>query len=99
MRFIVALRDTEASFTEICAQFGISRKTGYKWLARYEQQGPAALHDERAGPRRPAHTTPDEVIAVLLDARKDHPRWGPRKLRAWLRAHAPTRALPAPSTI
>lgn len=100
MRFIVALRDGAASFTEVCAQFGISRKTGYKWLARYERDGPTALHDHRAGPRQPPpHATPDAVVATLLDARKEHPRWGPRKLRAWLLDRDPALVLPAPSTI
>lgn len=99
MHFIVALRESDASFTELCARFGISRKTGYKWLDRYERAGPSALHDERAGPRLSPHATPLDVVAVLLDARKEHPTWGPRKLRAWLLARQPPFVVPAPSTI
>ena len=64
LQFVAEARRTDESFTALCARFGIAPKTGYKWLARYEAEGPAGLH-ERA--RRP-HTSPTAppVTAVRL---------------------------------
>jgi len=99
MRFICALRDSDESFSQLCAQFGISRKTGYKWVERYEAGGPQALNNEPSGPKSSKFSTPAPIVARLLEARKLHPRWGPKKLRAWLLHNDSSLVLPAPSTI
>lgn len=67
------------SFSQLCARFGISRKTGYKWLARAVSAEPLSDRSRRphASPRR----TPDEVEAAVLALREQHPSWGGRKLR------------------
>lgn len=70
------------SMAELCRRFGISRKTGYKWLARHRRGVPL---DDR--PRRPRSTpgiTPRHVAVRVLEARELHPAWGARKLAAWL---------------
>jgi transposase InsO family protein len=99
VRFIAALREAEEPFAVICERFEISRKTGYKWLARYEEGGPAALVDGEPVPRRCRHATPGAVVNAVVEARKAHPFWGPKKLRSWLSEREPTLALPAASTI
>jgi transposase len=99
VRFIAALREAGEPFAVICKRFEISRKTGYKWLARYEEGGPAALVDGEPVPRRCRHATPSTVVDAVVEARKAHPFWGPKKLRAWLSERDPTLALPAASTI
>lgn len=97
--FVADAQSDAHSMTELCALYGISRKTGYKWLARFEAGGTAALVD---GSRRP-HQSPDavsaEVIAALVQARRTKPYWGARKLRRWLQRTQPTVAWPARSTI
>src|SRR6188472_3421695 len=89
------------NFSELCREFGISRPQGYMWLERYRSAGHSV---EAVGSRssRP-HTTPTKVSegmeTLIVAARKLHPSWGPKKLRAWVLHHHPELELPAPSTI
>ena len=100
VQFIAAAQgDPAEPFSVLCARFGISRKTGYKWVARYNEGGPATLLDRPSRPRQMAHATAVALVARLLDARKAHPRWGPKKLRALLQAQDPTGPWPAASTV
>src|SRR6266581_3952440 len=77
------LRDV-LSITELCALYGISRKTGYKWIDRYIRHGPAGLEEDSRRPRRSPNQTSEEVVSAILDARRRHPRWGGKKLLALL---------------
>lgn len=99
MEFVVRWSRDEGNFAGLCREFGISRKTGYKWLDRFEASGPGGLEDRPSIPREPALKTPDAVADRLVLARKGHPSWGPRKLRAWLGEREPDLDLPAWSTI
>jgi transposase InsO family protein len=87
------------TFHELCQRYGISRKTGYKWLARYNEAGPPGLTDRPHTPRHCPHRIAAEVERVLLATRRQHPHWGPRKLLDWLRPRRPDLDLPAPSTV
>jgi transposase-like protein len=51
-RFVMAVLEREDSMTELCEQYGVSRRIGYKWLARYCQEGVAGLAERPRGPRR-----------------------------------------------
>lgn len=95
----VRLASLEASnIADLCRRFGIARKTGYKWLARYRCHGHAGLTDQSRRPRcSPARTAPaleQQVIAL----RQRHPVWGGRKLHHRLKAMG-VHAVPSPSTI
>lgn len=83
----------------LCRQFGISRQTGYKWLARYEAQGAGGLMERPPIAARLSHRIDDGLVAQILRLRKEHPSWGPKKLRAVLQAQQPSTRWPAPSTI
>ena len=72
------------SMTELCARYEISRRVGYKWLARYEADGVDGLADQRRVAKSHPHRMPDDVAARLLACRHAHPTWGPRKLLAYL---------------
>jgi putative transposase len=100
MRFITAMmEDDDRSFAELCREFGISRKTGYKWVGRYETLGPRGLQETpREDYVRPSRLDP-QVVDTLVQARKEKPRWGPLKLRAWVAERDPSLDLPAHSTI
>jgi transposase len=91
------LRDT-LSITELCALYGISRKTGYKWIDRYVRHGPAALEEQSRRPRRSPNQTSEEIVRAVLDARRRHPYWGGKKLLALLHARHPRWSLPGRST-
>lgn len=86
-----------ANISELCRQFQISRKTGYKLLARYREDGEAGLADRSRRPHHAPHQTAPEVVAAVLAVRAAHPAWGGRKIQRWLaRQDLPA---PSPSTI
>jgi transposase InsO family protein len=96
--FVQLSRSGALSFSELCRRYCISRKTGYKWLHRFEEAGGAGLHDQSRRPfLQPAHTSP-EVEAIIVACRDRYPYWGARKLRKVL-VDEGHRQLPAPSTI
>jgi putative transposase len=99
MKFVVQAQEGFYGMTELCERFGISRQTGYTWLRRYEQEGPAGLASRSHAPRTCPHRIPEEVRAALLEARKAHPDWGPRKILIYLQARRPELELPAASTV
>ncbi|MBL7140858.1 MAG: helix-turn-helix domain-containing protein [Planctomycetes bacterium] len=83
-RFVVEYDCGEHAMAALCRMYGISRRTGYKWVARYEAGGPPGLADRSRAPHRHANGVAPEIEAAVLQARADHPTWGPRKLRVWL---------------
>lgn len=87
-----------ANLSRLCRRFGISRKTGYKWLGRYLEEGLPGLADRRRRPQRSPGRTDPEVEAAVLMVRERHPAWGGRKIRAWLLQQG-WAAVPAASTI
>lgn len=98
-KFIEACRDPQVNLTAICRRFAISTKTGYKWLARYEALGEAGLKDQPRRALRTPHRTDDRLVEVVLELRKEHPTWGPKKLRGFLLHAQPEMTWPAASTI
>src|SRR5437879_2468472 len=91
------LRDA-LSITELCALYGVSRKTGYKWIDRYLRHGPAGLEERSRRPRRSPNQTAEEIVTATLDTRRRHPSWGGKKLLALLHKRHPRWLLPGRST-
>jgi transposase InsO family protein len=86
------------SMAALCRAFGISRQTGYKWLRRYAEVGEfSKLEEHSRRPRSHPATTALTVQRTVISARRQHPHWGPRKLRVWLRRRGFD--VPAASTI
>jgi transposase InsO family protein len=98
MKFALRIEAGER-MTDVCRDFGISRKTGYKLWERYQAEGAKGLFDRPRAPLRVANRTSVEIRGLLVEARRAHPTWGPRKLRAWIEGHHPGVKLPAASTI
>jgi transposase InsO family protein len=98
LEFVHEAFQRRTTFAELCARYGISEKTGYKWRARFLAGGPDALHDRSHAPQGP-HRMAAEQEELLGAARRAHPTWGARKLRARLLAAHPAMAWPAPSTL
>lgn len=98
-KFVLEALEGWTSMTELCTRYGISRRVGYKWLHRYEEDGLSSLADRSRAPRRQAAATPPEVVREIIALRSKHPTWGPRKLRAWLDREQPETIWPACSTI
>lgn len=99
LEFVAEALGRRRSFAALCAQYIISEKTGYKWLARFRRDGPAGLADRAPVPHACPHATPQAQRELLCALRRVHPTWGARKLRARLQTQHPTLAWPAPSTI
>jgi len=99
LRFIGDVLRDEESFSELCRRYGISRETGYKWRSRYLEDGAAALSDRPRAPKRHPNATAPKVVELLLEARRAHPRWGPRKLVAVVGREYPGLVLPSASTV
>ena len=97
-RFIHTHRLGLYTMVELCARYGISRKTGYKWLGRFEEAGRQGLQERSRAPHACPHRIAEAVAALICAARRQHPSWGPAKLLAWLRPRQPGVALPAIST-
>lgn len=96
--FMQLSRTETIPFSELCRRFAISRKTGYKWRARYAQAGAAGLGDRSRRPQRSPDQTPAEVEGTIVTLRAAHPRWGARKLRRRLQDVGLT-PVPATSTL
>jgi transposase InsO family protein len=99
LRFVARLLDGEA-MTDVCREFGISRKTGYKIFSRYKDQGLDALADRSRRPVRYANQLPAQVERRIVDLKQDKPHWGARKIRELLiRTLAGDLRIPAKSTV
>jgi transposase InsO family protein len=98
-QFVADVQRGVSPVSEVCAAYGISRKTGYKWLARFRADGARALGDRSRRPHTSPAATPVALVQALLDARHRHPTWGPRKLRRLLRQQHPSAPWPARSTL
>lgn len=81
---------------QVCKEFGVSRKTAYKWLARVKRS--EGLADRSTARKSQAHRTPDDVVALLVAAKKKYSSWGPKKLVPLLEAQHPSVRFPATST-
>lgn len=98
--FIILASHEGANVSRLCERFGISRKTGYKWLARHKAEGEAGLIDRSRRPRRLRAPTPRAMEQAIVDVRSEHPAWGGRKIAAVLQRRGYNPAdVPAPSTI
>lgn len=98
-KFVVAAQHGVWTMTELCERFGISRKTGYRWLVRYEAEGLAGLADRSRRPHSSPGATEAGVVAAVVRERRRHPHWGPKKLLARLRRLQPAGEWPARSTV
>jgi transposase InsO family protein len=99
LRFVGQLLDGEA-MTEVCREFGISRKTGYKIFGRYKEHGLEALTDRSRRPVRYANQLPAQIEGLIVSLKRGKPHWGARKIRELLiRRLAGDVRVPARSTI
>jgi transposase InsO family protein len=98
VRFAGALVSDLYTMTELCAAYGISRKTGYKWAERYRREGIDGLKDRSRAPGSCPHRTEPRCEEALVAERQKRPRWGPRKLLKLLEPQHPDWGWPAEST-
>ncbi|MEO5969800.1 MAG: helix-turn-helix domain-containing protein [Bdellovibrionia bacterium] len=83
VRFIMRLLDGER-MTDLCREYGVTRKTGYKFLERYNQFGMEGLNNQSRRPYHLARKTCDEIEKLIINLKGIYPTWGPKKLKAKL---------------
>ena len=98
-RFVIDCEKREFSKAALCRIYGISRPTADKWLARYAEVGLQGLADRSRGPRRHPNQISEDTEEAILQLRRAHAHWGPKKLKAVLEKEKPGHTWPANSTI
>jgi len=85
IEFVEKASQRNANISALCREYEISRQTGHKWLKRFQELGYVGLEDESRRPDASPLATGEEIVAAVLRARVDNPRWGPKKLVVVLR--------------
>jgi putative transposase len=98
LRFVARRLEGE-KMAPLCAEFGISRKTGYKIFERYKDCGVAAFTDRSRRPYRQANRLPPQLEAIIVRLKREYPGWGAPKIREKLRRQSTAPHLPAISTV
>lgn len=96
--FVATVRGDHLTMAEACRRFSVSRKTGYKWIDRFEESGLRGLDDRSRAPKTHPHAVSAEIEELLLEARRAHRHWGPRTILDSV-ARSGIKGLPAPSTV
>lgn len=99
IQFISTYLSNSFTVSELCRRFNISRKTGYKWLARYESEGVDGLKERSKSNHEPHNATERYTVKKLLEVKHNYPNWGPKKISCYLRKEEPEQIWPANSTI
>lgn len=98
-RFVLEVERAEMSVAELCRRYGISRKTGYKWIRRYRAQGLYGIGERSSRPHTCRHTTSSEWKERIIKERIKHCSWGPKKIREVLQRQRWEGRVPAVSTL
>ena len=98
-KFVLEAISDKSNFSDLCRRYGISRRTGYKWLDRYKHEGPAGLYDRSRRPHNSPLATSVQMVTEVVRLRTDWPSWGPKKIHALLLRRYPATDVPAQSTI
>jgi len=97
--FILDWKSGRHKISDLCAQYGVSRKTGYKLINRFIEEGPDGLWDKSHAPGSTPNKTAVEVEQAIVQLRLRHPNWGAKKLRWVLQRRQPSLELPCRSTV
>ena len=96
--FVFRLLGEGISMSDLCREYGISRKTGYKWKERFHPKGISGMYDESRRPSASPGEISERVVCEIVRLKHAHMRWGPRKIRALYARTHPGEAVPSDST-
>lgn len=99
IRFVLKAAREKVSFSDLCQEFGVSRKTGYKWLDRYEKYGLEGMRELSRRPLTSPNALEDWLVELIIKEKRRHPTWGPKKLFEVLAGNYELERAPAASTI
>lgn len=97
--FVIKARSPGANVSALCREYGVARKTGYKWLERYDEEGVRGLEDMSRRPKETPLAVSGDVVAVIVELRIAHPTWGSKKLEVLAAKRLPKDEVPSRSTI
>jgi len=98
LEFVLRALAEEVPLIDLCREYGISRKTGYKWKERFLERGIGGLADSSRRPTRSPNETDEDTICEIIRLKEAHRAWGPRKIRTlYARVH-PEAQTPSDST-
>jgi len=81
-QFVIRCLKEDSNISALCREYGISRKTGYKWIKRYQESG--CLEDKSRKPKRTSSKTDERIEKLIIETRQERPGWGARKIHAYL---------------
>jgi putative transposase len=84
---------------DLCEEFGVSRKTGQKFWKRFQKHGFDGLKDQSRAPKSRPHTTPQEIVDLILATKAKYESWGAPKIQAWLTRKRPDLAIPSVAAV
>jgi len=99
IQLIADWQNIQHSITDLSKKYGISRKTVYKWCARYKEQGIDGLKDQNRTPKYSPNRTTDDIIKLLIKEKLKNRKRGPVKIYHQIKRQYPDIKLPSPSTI
>ena len=99
MQMIGDYLSEEYTITQLSKMYEVSRKTIYKWIRRYEAEGPSGLEERSRAPRSHPNAMPLEKAREIVATKLRYQKWGPKKVLAWLEEHHPGERWPAASTV
>ena len=99
MQFVTEYHSGLFTMTELAEQYGIARRTGYKWVDRFDAEGVVGLLDRSRRPHHSPQATERDLVQALIAERQRHPRWGAKKLLAVAARRQPQAAWPSRSTV
>ena len=97
--FITACLENQATISDLCRDFGVSRKTGYKWLSRFKDEGVAGLKDRNKARHTQSLKTTEELTQKIIHIKQRYVKWGPKKIAAFLEQNQPLESWPSATTI
>lgn len=97
--FIKEMLKCSKPFKHLCAEFGISEKTGHKWKKRYYEEGKKGLYEESRVPKTNPGALSEDVVISIIKLKTAHPHWGGKKIREIFRKAYPQLPLPSLSSV
>ena len=98
-QFIAEMLKSEMPFKHLCAKYGITEKTGYKWKKRFYEEGKNGLLEQTRAPQNHPNSLSEDTVISILKLREAHPYWGAKKIRELLARAYPDSDLPSLSSI
>ena len=98
-RFVSLAQSGHFTVSELCEEFGISRKSGHKWLGRYASAGMAGLQERSRAPKKVTNRTEEAVERIIVSEKRHHPTWGPKKIQRVLTTKHGIERAPVVSTV